>query len=630
MKKLIAVFMLSALLLNLSAQTNTWLGNTAQWLNNANWSLGVSPTSSCSYDVYIPAAPSGGMFPIIGPALSPSVGSLTIESGATLTVGALGINICGSLTGGATTNAIIQGNGEIKLTGTALQTISGKLKCNRIRNLNTSMAGVAITGDVQVVFYWVCEDGDLTNNGNLTLLSDAASSAYIDFFTYSGAANYNGNITVQKYIDNAADGYRDVSFPVITTISDLTDDFLINGPHGVNCWYAYSPYPTFQEYREDENTDTSNFFGGFWSITNPASSIGGMKGYAARIYNAPLTMDVTGPMVFGTANVPLTNTLSLTPSADGWNLVGNPFCAPVKWSEIVNQNPGVTTGTCYRYSTTAEYAGTWNAHNGVTGVPLGTPDEISIGQGFFVQATGNATLSVNHTACAASHTVPFYKTDALSNEVRIKLSNGTNADEIVAYTDPAATNGYDEGKDALKMPLASAVMLGFEQSGKQYAIQVMNDLNINSALPLSVRVAQDGNYEFSSVALNVPGLQTFLKDALTDNMYNLEIESPSFELTAAQNYSGRFSIVFEEILSSSVPETEGRTRVSVSGHDIYIERADAGIADVSVCNLLGQQINGASVRTNRSMIQVPAGFMGYAVVRVQDAVGIHTRKVFIR
>lgn len=628
MNKIIAL-LLAACTLQLTAQTNVWLGNTAQWLNNANWSLGAFPTSSCASDVEIPASPSGGLFPIIGPALSPIIGNLTMGDGATLSVGNLGINVCGNIICGNTTTSSFIGNGEVRLTGTALQTISGKAKFKKIRNQNTS-TGVEVTGNVQVVERWVCQDGDLTNNGSLTLLSDAAGTAYLDLFTYPGAAIYSGDITVQQYIDNAAAGYRDVSFAVSTTVADIADDFTVVGQHGVNCWYSYSPYPTFQEYKENANAETDNYYGGFWSITQPAATIGGARGYAARIYNAPLTLDVTGPLITGTTTVALTHTPSSTSAADGWNLVGNPFAAPIRWSNVLAQNPGVTSGSCYRFSTTGEYAGTWNAHNGVTGVPISTPDDISMSQGFFVHAPANATLVFNPSACVAGNTVPFFKTEALSNEVRIKLSNGTQADEIVAYTDATATAGYDAGHDAVKIPAGAAVQLGFETAAEPLAINVLHDITAATVLPLQVRVSTDGTYEFAAVALNVPGLQVLLSDATTGTLYNLEAANASFTLLAGQDYSQRFSLVFQAGVSAVADNAPQAVSIYATGKQVHIQRASAVQADVTVSNLMGQQITGASVQATSAAIELPCGFTGYAVVRVQQAGEISTQKVLIK
>ncbi len=68
--------------------TTTWIGNSTQWNDAANWSTGVIPTAS--YNVTIPASPTGGNFPEIPAGYTAKCNKLTLETNA-------GININGSL-----------------------------------------------------------------------------------------------------------------------------------------------------------------------------------------------------------------------------------------------------------------------------------------------------------------------------------------------------------------------------------------------------------------------------------------------------------------------------------------------------------------------------------------------------
>ena len=71
--------------------STTWLGNSTQWNDAANWSTGVIPTSS--YNVTIPASPSGGLFPTVPSGYTAKCNILTVETNATITVdGTLEVN----------------------------------------------------------------------------------------------------------------------------------------------------------------------------------------------------------------------------------------------------------------------------------------------------------------------------------------------------------------------------------------------------------------------------------------------------------------------------------------------------------------------------------------------------------
>ncbi len=62
----------------------TWLGNSTQWNDANNWSTGVIPTSS--YNVTIPASPSGGLFPTVPSGYTAKCNILTVETNAIITV----------------------------------------------------------------------------------------------------------------------------------------------------------------------------------------------------------------------------------------------------------------------------------------------------------------------------------------------------------------------------------------------------------------------------------------------------------------------------------------------------------------------------------------------------------------
>ncbi len=69
----------------------TWLGNSTQWNDANNWSTGVIPTSS--YNVTIPASPTGGLFPTVPSGYTAKCNILTVETNAIITVdGTLEVN----------------------------------------------------------------------------------------------------------------------------------------------------------------------------------------------------------------------------------------------------------------------------------------------------------------------------------------------------------------------------------------------------------------------------------------------------------------------------------------------------------------------------------------------------------
>ncbi len=606
---------------------NVWLGSTNQWISNSNWSLGAFP-NSCSTDVLIPTSPIGGNMPVVGPVV-PQIGNITIQSGASLTVG-VAVTVCGNVSGGIMTSGKFLGNGTVVLQGTSLQQLNGKLDFRKIR-LNSSVGAILQNGAVVTIDSFIAlQSGVLnTNNGSFTLKSNPSTTAYVNNFspnTYSGSIN--GPITVERYIGNSADGYRNLSSPVSTQVADLADDFSVFGQNGVQCWYTYTPYPNVQVYNEALSIVNGNYYEGWLSYTGSGNTLNAMKGIAARTYaGAPFTIDFTGTPYDGNQSIGITQTTSSTPSQDGWNLIGNPYPSPIKWSLVKALNAGETDGSYYAFHTTGEYSGNWGSHNGTTGVN-GATDEIAIGQGFFVLASGNQTFNMDNSV-RSTLAANYYKTDAVNNEVRLTLSNGVNSDEIVAYTDVNATVGYDAGYDAVKMPAGSTVYISYNMPGKEYAINVLDEINEQTELPLLLWVKETGVYTLSANALNVDGMTAYLRDAETNVLTNLSTNNASISLNGEQVYTDRYSVVFKINQPSSVQEVSEPVKIYAHGNTVYVNRATTEIATISITNVLGQQISEFTTANMNSVIKLSNTDLMYVIVKVTEGNRVSVAKELI-
>lgn len=619
------------IMLTARAQVNTWLGNSLVWTNPANWSLGAAPASSPGMDVIIPTSPLGGNFPVISTS-SPTIGNLTLQDGAVLTINintflgtAQSISVTKSVSGGSLSPAQINGPGTVILNGGGPHQINNKLNLKKLRLNDIAGASLSTGAQVKVDSFIQLQSGVLsTTAGSLTL----TNNAYINTFapnTYTGSIS--GSITIQRYLTNFAHGYRNLSAPVATTVADLADDFSVVGQNGVQCWYAYSPYPNVQVYDEALSIVDGNYYEGWLSYTGSANPLSPMQGIAARTYSgSPFTIDFTGPPNDGPQSIGIYNTPSSTPSQDGWNLVGNPYPSAIRWSLVKALNAGETNGSYYAFRTTGEYTGNWGSHNGVTGVN-GASDSIGIGQGFFVLATGNNTLDMNNSVRATSFS-SYYKDETVNNEIRLLLSNGTNSDEVVAYTDAAATNAFDPELDAVKMPAGSNVYLSYATPDKEYAIQVLQAMDANTVLPLNVSVSDDGSYNLSA-QIHVPGYHVYLRDALNNTYYDLTAPVPSFTLLANQNYSGRFSVVMQEAISGIVQSKATPVRIYAVGKEVYIDKPTAAVAEVIVSNVMGQQLTAASLHSSKGRILLPNHYTGYVIVKVVEGSQMTTQKLFI-
>ena len=452
-------------------------------------------------------------------------------------------------------------------------------------------------------------------------------------FMQNGTYNGAGIFKVEKSITNTANGYRDISSPVVATVADLADDFAVSGQDGVQCWYSYNPYPNIQVYNEALSIVNGNFFEGWLSRTGTGNVLSPMQGVAIRTYQgAPFTLDFTGSPNNGAQSINITNTTTGTPSQDGWNFVGNPYPSNIDWVAVAAMNPSIT-GSYYVYNTSGEYTGnfgTCNAGGVCTGIG-GLTRYISSGQGFFVRKTtqGSGTFVLNNTVRNATAT-NFYKTDAMDNEIRLSITDGVNSDEILAYTDVNATIGDDQGLDAEKIAAGGTAYMAFALPDNDYAIDVLDIITEQTVLPLIIHVTDSGNYTITANSLNVTGLTAYLNDALNDTLYDLSVSSPSFTLVGAQSYTGRFSVVFKQAVVSGVAtNNEPVTKIYSQGNRVFVERTSIAPATIAVANVLGQQLTEKTTQLNKTEIQVASTELAYLFVKVTEGTKVTVAKVLI-
>ncbi len=471
-------------------------------------------------------------------------------------------------------------------------------------------------------------NGALANAGAVTIQS-GGNFLQGNSSSYSGA----GTFKVERQITSAANGYRDISSPVSTTVADLADDFPVFGSDAVKCWYAYSPYPNVQTYNEALSLVGGSYYEGWESRTGTGNALIPMQGVAIRTYaGAPFTLDFTGTPNNGPKDIAITHTTSATPSQDGWNFVGNPYPSNIDWVTVAAMNPAIT-GSYYVFNTTGEYTGAWGTCN-AAGACAGTiplTQYIASGQGFFVKkTTAGSGLFVTNNTVRTGTAANFFKTDELSNEVRLSLSDGINTDEILAYTDINATNTEDQGLDAQKMAAGSTVYISFRMPDNEYAINVINEMNEQTELPLVLWVTDDGTYTVDATVLNTPGLTAYLKDVQTNTLYDLSTTAPVLTLTGNQVYTGRFSIVFKAAVVSNITNnTETVARIYSSGNAVFVERASAAPASISISNILGQQISETTTNTELTTLKLSGTEAWYAIVKVKEGSKVTVAKVFI-
>jgi len=477
----------------------TWTGAVStSWATAGNWNPAVVPTASI--DATIPAAPTNQ--PLVSG--TQAARNVTVQAGAHLTLAATTAPTTQLTLGGAsnTTGSLSLASGSTLTQGAASEVyISGDLTNNGASFAldPTSEVGFGISlfnphllnGTASVMFQTltVGEQGSndqlvlqvpaqvrrklgvyhtsstsVGTGGSLTLLSDATGTALVE--NGDAGSTVGGPVTVQRYIDpslnpGAGPGYRHYSAPVSnTTVADLatpgfaptlTTSYNASATPGTT-----TPFPTvfaYDQSRVSLANSSAPFDRGFVvpaALTTPLA-VG--QGYAVNIAGNQL-VDFVGTLTTGDQSPVALSRVAGNPDA-GWQLLGNPYPAPLDYALVTPIDRPNLDGAIYVYGSTGPYVGRYRSYvNGVGGNSV-----LPVAQGFFArvsagQTSGSFTFRNNQRLTAPNATAFQRATADTRPMVQLELrgSTGNLADALYAYAQVGATPAFDSQFDAEKLP----------------------------------------------------------------------------------------------------------------------------------------------------------------------------------
>jgi hypothetical protein len=520
-------------------------------------------------------------------------GTLTVQAGGTLNTN------CQALTGAGSFTLAAGGTlGICDLAGIAASGSTGAVQLAGTRSFSSDAAYVYNGGDSQVTgsglpsqvrsftttnastvrlsnalrvsqVLTVAGRGNFDLNGQaLTLLSSSAGSALV---VNSGTGVVSGGTaTVQRYLDptfNTGSGYRHYSAPVSgSTVADLatTTGFtpVVNINYNTSAAPGtVTPFPNVFGYDQSRVSSSTNnysaFEKGFFSPSDLTDELLVGQGYVVQI-GADQLVDFTGQLNTGDKTVSLGRNADATAADAGWALVGNPYPAPLDWSQVAAADRTNLDGSIYVVQSSGPYTGSYRAYvNNVAASSTNSP-LIGTGQGFFVrvssgQTSGSLTFRNSQRVTDYTSQAPVYRTTAdLRPLVQLELRTSTGqADGVAIYAEAGATASYDAQYDAGKLANSTGLNLASLSAANQpLAIDGRSAFTPATVVPLTVGVPAAGTYSLAVAALhNLPaGLDAFLTDAQTGQTVRLGQQSAySFSVTATESLAlltGRFTLSF--------------------------------------------------------------------------------------
>jgi hypothetical protein len=468
---------------------------------------------------------------------------------------------------------------------TQLNILSGKELT--INAANTQLPPTIVTPGGKITI----TNGSSITASSITLQSNSTSTAtYVDFNSNSTVA------TVQQYLSG------------------------LSGSLGRGWWYVSSPVSNAKADVFIPNASTNKF--GYWDetsftypqITDNTTVLNTGQGYVFYNPGSDATVSFTGTLNAGDITINPTRT-GTDNGARGFNLVGNPYPSYLDWNAATKTN--VRNTIWYRTLTSGGQM-QFDTYDGTTGTSLGMNGQVSNYippmQAFWVKvdtdpvlpattSTGsivfhNADRSHQDQSSATNRLRVKAQTTDAPGIVRLRVSNGVNADEAILVADLNALDAADSF-DSPKMKNNNAdIPEIFTVAGtEEMVINHLNNFSAGKELALGFRPGKVS--DFSIAANEISNVSSDLKVVLVDNLtkatYDLTDGSAyTFSTTDAAATSSRFSVQFK---SAGVVNNIGENaydKIVVYGnaqHQIVMNLNNQMVdGTISVFNALGQKL----------------------------------------
>jgi hypothetical protein len=273
----------------------------------------------------------------------------------------------------------------------------------------------------------------------------------------------------------------------------------------------------------------------------------------------PLTLSATGEVQAeengsSAINPPITFNGSDGDGTDnnGWNLIANPFMAPIDWESIENNGNDLTNvdKTIYVWDPSANsgngaYA-TYTADSGTGGA--GTQDQfIAPFQAFFVKATGDSPSpsigGIDSLDKAIGQSPKFKSKTTPTPQISLRLRpEGDTTGETTAFRYAENASAGKDAYDAYQLdPLStSRTLVASEMSGTDALFDHQNrppPAEVDT-VDLALDITESGTYTLEAGALeNLPGdWNVVLENTDSGTQYDIDAgESATFEVTAPES-----------------------------------------------------------------------------------------------
>ncbi|MCH2024014.1 MAG: SprB repeat-containing protein, partial [Saprospiraceae bacterium] len=404
------------------------------------------------------------------------------------------------------------------------------------------------------------------------LLADASSTALV----HDNGGTTVGDFTVEQFIPNAGYPYANIFYgtPVNNaTIAQIDDD--------CNMLLASSGNPNVYYYDE---------VAALWTApTTLAHPMANGEGFYQYAYVPPggIEFDFTGELNTGNISIPLSN----SGNGGGWNIVSNPYPAPIDLYELwgLNSNPAVY----YRYN-----GSSYNSFIAPVGIsnPPGLTKYVPLMQGFWVNAGGFTSITFNNNDRV---TDPAQAVDDFTKSTmpifRLAMQHQSERVSSVVYFYNEATDDVDENYDALYLDGDNSFQFATKTGNTNMSINGLSELDGSIVtIPLHTEVTAIDNYTLSLTELSnfSAGTKVMLQDLLLAVSHDLTKGDYSYIGNPVEG-NDRFIITVLSAVVSTDKVEDVATFEAYRCYDnlcILLPKLLEDNASINIYNALGQNV----------------------------------------
>jgi hypothetical protein len=369
--------------------------------------------------------------------------------------------------------------------------------------------------------------------GKLILQSDATGTASVS--TMAAGASITGAVTVQQYIPAGARKYRFISHPFTTAqaLSQLTDNIDITGntTGSVNqagqitgtSFTATATNNPSAFYFNTATADGNATNDGGWKAFTDATAATWAPGQGIRVLirgtkaqtgtldgsnaaPAAVTLDMSGTI--NTGNVPVSLVTGGIGATAGFNVLGNPYPAPVDMGAVLTATTGIANTLYVRNPQTSSYT---------TVNPIPASYVIPAYSAVVVKANAATTANFTEANKATCTSCPaVFRTIAGTLTIELKAQkDGLEYDNLIVRLGNGFTNNYKPGTDADKLHNDGFNMYTLTDAGQQLAADHRPATTKRIPLGISIPASASGTYTLTASLSGFSNKRIILHDTFT-------------------------------------------------------------------------------------------------------------------